>query len=138
MDNFTKRLDVSDYSLDIIKATIKTIKATSSEREELRNDLQYIVDTIETNIKVNAIECNKRICLKYQAIFDVAQNYELCRISDAALEATPQTVQIVILHRIAHYLRDCLKTETIKVKGKVALDSAAEFAVDFSVRQLFK
>lgn len=128
--------DIPDYSLDIIKIAIETAKASSPEREELKKDLQYIVETIKTNNKEKAIICNKAICAKYPAIIGVANKYDLYIISEKELSETPQITQIMILHRIAHYLRDRLNSETIKVKSEAIIEGAAKSALGYATKQI--
>lgn len=128
--------NIPDYSLDIIKIAIKTAVATSAEREELKKDLQYIVETIESESKEKAIICNKTICAKYPSIIGVASKYDLCVISEKELSETPQITQIMILHRIAHYLRDHLNSETIKVKGEAIIEGITKSALGYAAKQI--
>lgn len=128
--------NIPDYSLDIIKIAIETIKVTSPEMEELKEDMQYIVETIETNSKEKAIICNKTICAKYPSIINVANKYDLCMISEKKLNEIPQDIQIRILHRIAHYLRDNLISETIEVKGEVIIKGVAKSALGYAAKQM--
>lgn len=128
--------NIPEYSLDIIKIVIETAKVTSPEREELKKDLQYIVETIESNSKEKAIICNKAICAKYPPIIGVANKYDLHVISEKELSETPQITQIMILHRIAHYLRDRLSSETIKVKGEAIIEGAAKSALGYAAKQI--
>ena len=136
-DKKTSLQDLSEYSLDIIKTAIKTAKATSPEREELIKDLVYIADTIE-NQKSQAIICNRAICTKYPAIFNVAQNYQLCRITDEQAITMSQAEQIIVLHQIAHYLRDSLNSETLKVKGLVIAKEATKSILGYAAKQILK
>lgn len=133
-----KSRNIPEYSLDIIKTAIATIKATSSEMEELKSDLQNIIAAIESNSKEKAITCNKKICAKYPAIFNVAERYELCQISEVALQDITQVVQIMILYRIAHYLRDRLTFETIKTKGEVIAKEVTKSVLGYAAKQLFQ
>lgn len=127
--------DIPKLSLEAIKAVIKAAKATSPEREELVNDLEYIADTIE-NKKSQAITCNRAICAKYPTIFDVAGRYQLCRISDEQAMRMPQEEQIMVLHRIAHYIRGLLTSEAIKVKGQVLVEEVGKSALGYAAKQL--
>lgn len=127
--------DIPELSLDAIKAAIKAAKATSPEREELINDLEYIADTIE-NKKNQAIVCNRAICAKHPTIFAVAGRYQLCRISDEQAMRMPKEEQIMVLHRIAHYIEGLLISETIKVKGQVLVEEVGKSALGYAAKQL--
>lgn len=134
MSTFDKR-DIPELSLDAIKTAIKVAKATSPERNVLINDLEYIADTIE-NKKSQAIACNRTICAKHPAIFDVAGRYQLCRISDEQAMQMPQEEQIMVLHRIAHYIKGLLTSATIKVKGQVLVEEVGKSALGYAAKQL--
>ncbi|MEG3031589.1 MAG: hypothetical protein RR796_04970 [Victivallaceae bacterium] len=73
-------------SLSALKAVIKTAIETTPEKEELKKDLIHIVETIEREDCVQLVECNKQICRKYPALFDVAKNYDLVRLKDGELD----------------------------------------------------
>lgn len=48
----------------------------------------------------------------------------------------PHEEQIMVLHRIAHYIKGFLTSETIKVKGQVLVEEVGETALGYAAKQL--
>lgn len=127
--------DIPELSLDALKTAIQVAKASSPEREDLITDLEYIADTIEKT-PTKAIECNQAMFRKYPAICNVTSKYQLRIVSQEQLMLMSEKERIVVLHRIAHYLKDNLNTETIKVKGQVFVEEVSKSALGYAAKQL--
>lgn len=121
-------------SLSALKAVIKTAIETTSEKEELKKDLTYIVETIESEDSIQLVECNKQICRKYPTLFDVAKDYDLVKLSDGELDGKSLGYKIQSLHKIGHYIED-------RIKGEMTTQLVKEVAkevIEYDIKQISK
>lgn len=121
---------IESFSLSALKVVLKTAINITPEEEDLKKDLSFIIETIESKNCYELIECNKYICNKYPDIFNVASNYNLIAMKDDDWDDKSLEYKIQSLHKIGHYIKDNIISKYIKEIAKEAINEGVKRIFD--------
>lgn len=130
--------DIANLSLKGLKAFVQVCRAKSPEMRMLMEDLKEIIKTLEKGDSREVLECDKYITQKYPMTCSEAFRYNLRYMTEREFMELSLENQFMSLHKLAHFLEDSLRKETVETKLSTAGKEIMEGMLVFGLEKVFE